>query len=91
MFIQGSRYYKTETYNVTDTRGREVQVVVPAADPGDALMGTHLRKEGQRLDHLAHQYAREATAFWRICEINDVMLADALTEADEIHIPLKGR
>jgi hypothetical protein len=91
MFEKSSRYYTNETYNVTDIRGREVQVVVPADDPGDQLMGTHLRKEGQRLDHLAHQYAREATAFWRICEMNDVMLADALTEADEIKIPLKGR
>ena len=91
MFEKSSRYYTSDTYTVTDIRGRSVQVVVPAEDPGDALMGTHLRKEGQRLDHLAHQYAREATAFWRICEINDVMLADALTEADDIRIPMKGR
>lgn len=91
MFKDNSRYYKVKAIEVTDKRGRKVQVVTTPKSPDDELLGTHLRKEGQRLDHLAYQYSKDATTFWRICEINDVMLPDALTEADEIKIPKKGR
>ncbi|MGA2490231.1 MAG: hypothetical protein ABSF99_08605 [Anaerolineales bacterium] len=89
MYDQSSRYYGQETYTVMDRRGRLVTVVTPAGALTQTLLGYHQRRQGQRLDHLAYKYLGNATLFWRLCEFNDVMLAEALGEADEIGIPKK--
>ena len=89
MFDDASRYSQQETYTILDHRGREVTVVVPPDAPKLSLLGIHRRVQGQRLDHLAHKYLRNPTLFWRICELNNVMLSEALSEADEIEIPAK--
>ncbi len=90
-FAENSRYAHVKPYEVTDHRGRRVRVVPVPAPPADVPLGIHLRKQGQRLDHLAFKYLRDAEAWWRICEINDVMLPEALSEVQEIVIPQKGR
>ena len=41
----------------------------------------HRRKQGQRLDHLAAFYIKDVYGFWRIAELNNVMLPEALSEA----------
>jgi hypothetical protein len=38
---------------------------------------------------MAYRYLNNAAGFWRICELNDVMLPEALTEASDIAIPKK--
>jgi len=91
MFDEKSRYYKTSQYQVTDSRGRSVSVVVTPPAPLQTLQGYHLLKQGQRLDHLAAQYIKDPAGFWRICEANDVMLPEALSEQMEIAIPQKSR
>jgi hypothetical protein len=84
-----SRYAKLEPYQVVDHRDRTV-LVVPVPDaPSQSLLGIHLRKQGQRVDHLAYRYLDDAAGFWRICELNDVMLAETLSEAREVQIPRK--
>ncbi len=88
-FEKNSRYANLESCEVTDHRGHKVRVV-PVPPPRDVPLGIHLRKQGQRLDHLAFKYLKDAEAFWRICEVNDVMLPDALSETREIIIPRKG-
>ena len=87
MFEKKSRYADLPTYEVTDRRGRVVPVVPIPEPPAQAGIGIHLRKEGQRVDHLAHLYLDDAAGFWRICELNGVMLTETLTEAREIAIP----
>lgn len=90
MLEEKSRYAKRKTYPVTDSRGRLVPVV-PVPDPPKArLLGIHLRKQAQRLDHLAFKYLHDGTAFWRICEANDAMLPESLSEQQEINIPNKN-
>ena len=84
-----SRFSGQPTSTATDHRGRTVVVVMPPGAPAQTLLGYHVRKEGQRLDHLAYRYLNDATAFWRICEINDVMHAEQLSEVAEIAIPTK--
>lgn len=91
MFDDKSRYARLETYTVTDRRGRTVTVVPAPPAPAQTLLGIHVRRQGQRLDHLAARYLDDPAGFWRIAEQNDVMLAEMLAEAPEIEIPAKGR
>ena len=79
MFDEKSRYAKAETYSVIDVRDRPVVVVAPPPIPTYALLGIHLLKQGQRLDHLAALYLNNPAGFWQIAERNDVMLPEALT------------
>lgn len=90
MFDPNSRYAGVEPYNVVDRWGRAVTVVPAFEAPAQTLLGVHLRLEGQRLDHLAHRYLGDPTAFWRICELNGVMLPEALAEAREVPIPRRA-
>ena len=90
MFDPNSRYAGVAGYTAMDRRGRMV-TVVPAPDkPEQALLGLHRRIEGQRLDHLAFHYLSDPAGYWRICELSDVMLPDALAEARDIPIPVKA-
>ncbi len=91
MFDKKSRYAKVETYAVKDRRGRTVQVVPVPCTPQQTIIGYHLMKQGQRLDHLAGQYLNDSAGFWRICEANDVMQAEMLSEAQEIAIPNRSK
>ena len=88
VFDGQSRYVKNaETYEVTDRRGRRVVALTAAARPVQTRLGSHLRREGQRLDHLANFYLQDPHGYWRIAELNDAMLPEALTEADVLEIP----
>lgn len=89
MFEKDSRYAGSRTYQAVDARGRRVTVVNTPDRPEQSLRGMHLRKEGQRIDHLAYHYLRMPTGFWRIAEMNGVMLVETITEAPEIAIPKK--
>jgi hypothetical protein len=90
MFDPNSRYLGVASYTAVDRRGRMV-TVIPAPDkPDQALLGMHRRIEGQRLDHLAFHYLSDPAGYWRICELSDVMLPDALAEARDIPIPVKA-
>ena len=90
MFDPNSRYVGVASYTAIDRRGRMV-TVIPAPDkPEQALLGLHRRIDGQRLDHIAYHYLGDPAAYWRICELSDVMLPDALAEARDIPIPAKA-
>lgn len=87
-FDRKSRYVRNaETYVTTDRRGRSVSALTPAEKPEQEHLGDHRRKDGQRLDHLSNFYLGDAFGFWRVAEHNDVMLPDALADADIVRIP----
>jgi hypothetical protein len=90
MFDAKSRYAKLTPYVVMDARGRAVSVVPAAERPAQSELGRHLRRQGERIDHLANFYLADPAGYWRICELNDVMLPEALSEALEILIPTKS-
>jgi hypothetical protein len=90
MFSDKSRYKDLTTYESVDSRGRTVKVVAVPNKPNKAVLGIHALKQGQRIDHLASRYINDEAGFWRIAEANDVMLAEALTEQQEIAIPTKN-
>ena len=87
MFEKKSRYYKAEIYQVPGPHGNAVNVVSVPAKPEEKPLGIHKRQQGQRTDHLAYKYLNDPDSFWRICESNDVMLPEALSEAHEVIIP----
>jgi len=89
MFDDKSRYKELETYIRKDHRGRSVVTVPVPSALEEKFRGYHRRIQGQRLDHMAHRYLNNATGFWRICELNDAMLPEALSEAADIAIPKK--
>jgi hypothetical protein len=89
MFTEKSRYNKSEQYLIKDKRGRTVKVVAIPDIPEQTLLGRHQLKDGQRIDHLAAEYTGDEAGFWRIANINDAMLPEAVSEKPEISIPEK--
>jgi hypothetical protein len=89
MYDDKSRYKDVESYQRTDRRGRTVTVTGTPDATEETFRGYHLRIQGQRLDHFAYRYLQNSAGFWRICELNDAMLPEALSEASEIAVPSK--
>ena len=89
MFDNKSRYKKQQTYQRKDWRGRTVATIPVPVAADEEFVGYHLRKQGQRVDHMAFRYLDNAAGFWRICQLNGVMLPEALSEASDIAIPRK--
>ena len=87
MFDSKSRYAKLIPILTKDGRGRTVQVVPPAPVLKEGLLGTHLRRQGERPDHLAARYLADPTGYWRLGYINDAMTAEVLSELREVLVP----
>jgi len=88
VFDAKSRYVRhAARYEAVDRRGRRVVALTVAERPVQALLGEHLRRQGQRLDHLADFYLADPHGFWRIAELNEAMLPEALSEVDVLKIP----
>lgn len=85
-----SRYDRAEEYLVPGPDGEPVRVQSSPRRSRPVRLGFHLRRDGERLDHLAWRYLRAPTAFWLICDANDAMLPDALTDARRVEIPADG-
>ena len=87
MSTERSRYKDLATATVSDHKGRAVPVLPPAPRGNELLLGHHKRAEIERLDHMAARYLKDPAGFWRIADINQAVLPDALTEMLEIAIP----
>lgn len=91
MFDPKSRYAKVTQVLLTDSRGRQVVVTPPASAPEQSFLGVHVRREGERPDHLATRYLSDPAGFWRLAEMNDAMTAEVLTELREVTVPSGGK
>ena len=93
VFDRKSRYVKPalEPYTVVDRRGREVKALPMIEPPLQNTVGEYVRKQGQRLDHLANSLVADPFGYWRIAELNDVLLPDALEEVERLEIPGTAR
>jgi hypothetical protein len=99
MFDATSRYYGLETGELTiagaDGNARVLGYVrrrfVPGAPPASTLL-RHPVVQGERLDHLATRYFGDPLQFWRICDANDALRPEELTEEPGklVDIPLPG-
>ena len=89
IFDPKSRYASLPTVLMVDGRGRTVEVVPPAPAPLQGLRGRHLRRQGERADHLATLYLADPAGYWRLAEMNDAMTAEVLSELRALDIPVK--
>ena len=87
MFEPTSRYQDIETVKMTvrDSRGepRVVSYKRRRFIPSGVTMTTlaeHTVVQGDRLDNLAARYVGDPEQFWRICDANDAVRPEELTE-----------
>ena len=86
MFEPGSRYYGIETAKMTVGDGDEARVVsykrrriIPSHEALVTLV-EHTVVQGDRLDNLAARYLGDPEQFWRICDTNNVLRPEELTD-----------
>ncbi len=90
MDAQQSRYSDLGRYVVPGPHGQDVSVAPSPRRDTPPSAGVHLRRDGERLDHLAALYLRNPAAFWRICDANNSVVPEALTDARAVDIPGGG-
>jgi hypothetical protein len=90
MFFRGSRYENAGTYHIRKPDGTVVAVTRLHSPSPTPPAGYYRHLEGQRLDQIAAGYLGDATAFWRLCDANNVVVPDALAARDLIGIPPEG-
>jgi hypothetical protein len=82
-FPPTSRYYGIELATLTLADGEQrVYLRRRFLPPSSrfALLREHVVGEGERVDRLTAQELGDPQAFWRICDANDVMRPEELTE-----------
>jgi hypothetical protein len=87
MFDPASRYYNLEvaTLKTTDSDGATVEIrfvrrrFIPPNE-GATVLVRHRVKQGERLDNIAARYLSDPRQFWLICDANDVLQPDELTD-----------
>jgi len=83
MFDETSRYHAIPTSVHTTPDGREVRYVQRRFLPQGAALPVLAEVtvvEGDRLDLIAHRTLGNAEMFWRVCDANDAMRPDELTQ-----------
>jgi hypothetical protein len=92
-FSVGSRYHGITTLRLVGIDGEPVVYLrrrfIPMPDRFAVLTVHHVR-EGERLDNIAAQYLGDPLQFWRICDANNVIVPEELTDrvGNEILITL---
>jgi hypothetical protein len=87
MFDSTSRYAKIATTKLTvtdrDGTSREIRYVrrrfLPASDEMPTLV-EHTGTQGERLDRITARYVGDPAQFWRVCDANNVLRPDELTD-----------
>ena len=84
-----SRYNGIATATLQNPDGTTIVYLtrrfVPSPDRF-ALLQIHIVTQGERLDNIAAQYLGDPTAFWRLCDANNGMRPEELTETMGRHL-----
>lgn len=82
-FPATSRYSGVETTALEAADGRTIVYLrrrfVPPPERFELLL-EHMVADGERLDMIAAEYLGDPEQFWRICDANNVMRPDELTQ-----------
>jgi hypothetical protein len=82
-FSLSSRYKDISTATMQNNKGESLVFLkrrfVPKAE-NFVLLEEHTVNEGERLDNITNHYLGDPERFWQICDANDVLNPDALTE-----------
>jgi hypothetical protein len=84
VFSATSRYYGIETATIKRGPGEEPVVFlrrrfVPSPERF-ATLQEHVLEQGERPDLIANQYLADPERFWQICDANNVIRPEELTE-----------
>jgi hypothetical protein len=83
MFPRTSRYYNIEIVRLVTPDQREIVYLrrrfLPNS-PNAAIIAEHSVEEGDRLDNVTAKYLGDPEQFWQLCDVNDAMQPDELTE-----------
>ena len=83
MFPRTSRYYNIEIAKFVTPDQREIVYLrrrfLPKSSAA-AIIAEHSVEEGDRLDNVTAKYLGDPEQFWQICDVNDAMKPDELTE-----------
>lgn len=90
MFPRTSRYYNIEIVNLVTADQRVIVYLRRRFLPNSSnavIIAEHSVEEGDRLDNVTAKYLGDPEQFWQVCDVNDAMRPDELT--DEIGRRLK--
>ena len=89
MFFKGSRYTKVEDLEITGDDGRVIRYKKVRFIPRTEASLSHVVRDHERIDHIAHQHFKDSQRFWRICDANLTMRPNELVERSgrRIQIP----
>jgi hypothetical protein len=83
MFEDTSRYFAIEKAVFTAHGGHEIRYVrrrfLPDA-ASEATLAEHTVAQGERLDHITARYLSDPEQFWRVCDANNAVRPEELTE-----------
>jgi hypothetical protein len=83
VFAVTSRYHDVETATLEVAEGKTVVFLrrrfVPPPERFE-LLQEHAVTQGDRLDNVTAHYLDDPEAFWRVCDANNAMRPDELTE-----------
>jgi len=93
LFAPTSRYFAIDTLAYVTPQGTTIVYIQRRFLPPSEhfqLIQQHIVTQGERLDNIAAQYLGDPTLFWRLCDANNAMKPDELTEqiGRTIHITL---
>jgi hypothetical protein len=93
MFNQRSRYANIADAIYRRADGTLVKYKVLRITPDSRSIQNHLVAQGDRLDLIAFQHYGDPEQFWRICDGNDALRSDDLTDeiGARIRIPIVQR
>lgn len=78
-----SRYYSVEQKKLELPDGSEIAYLGRRFIPQPerfATLSEHVVEQGERPDHVAHQYLGDAEQFWRLCDANASLHPEELTD-----------
>lgn len=82
-FTNQSRYYGIDTATLVLPQGQMVSYLrrrfLPSADQFQ-LLEEYTVRQGDRLDNIAAHFLGDPELFWRLCDANNAMRPQALTE-----------